>query len=115
MPSQPPPNIRNVDDPERWICFGCGGPCGSGNGISMSGDANNASTRYELCFGCYGKLDIRDRVAINMLLRSREQGGLGLTEWLAGFTQLLVDSSDEVKRMTFLDYIRGEAREGEQN
>lgn len=115
-PFKPPLNIHEIDDRERWICFGCGIRCGRGNGISMSGDTNDRDTRYELCFQCRDALSLRDRILMNMLLRSREQGGLGLVETFEEFAELMRVTATETGKLGILELLNGGAgMEGEKN
>lgn len=74
---------------DRFYCWSCGSPVNRGNGISLSGDRNDSTTRYEVCHECRDKLTPRDLILLNMLLRPRDQGGLGAVDALEQIVRLI--------------------------
>lgn len=109
------PPFAEIDDRNRFYCWGCGAGIGRANGVSLSGDTNDADTPYELCYGCHEKIDVRTKVTLSMLLRSREQGGLGAGEALEEIVKIIRASLDSTGRMSMLDYLQGGDGAGQNN
>lgn len=101
----PPIHFSSPSDSGRQYCWGCGVETGKCNGISLSGDTDDAGTKYELCFQCRDNLPVRDRIWLNMLLRSRDQGGLGAVEALESIVQIIRQSCGQLGHMDLTDYL----------